>query len=333
MKSQCFVPLTEDIAFKAFFKSVQNRPLLIALLNDFLPLSAGVKIIRADVVDSELLPETVGGKGPPGKRGQLDIKAECAQLLPSGKERSEIVNVEMQTSSQSFLPERLAFYACKLYAEQLKAGDDPKQLKNVYSLTFTTFNMPQFTNSPNYYHYCDLREREAPQATFTKALNFIVVELSKFHHPLEQLLDSRQKWCYFLKKSGQMDKGDGELLALQGDIMSKAVKSLWNLSLDEAMREVLDYEEKQRMDRRGAEEYALEMATKRGTEKGMKKGMEQGMQQGMKQGMQQGIEKGMQQGIETGRKETARKLLQAGAKSEFVAKVTGLSLEDVKKLK
>ena len=334
MKS--FVPLTNDLAFKVFFKSEQNRPLLTALLNNFLPLPANTKIVEVSISDSELLPETISGL-PASKRGLLDIKATCIQRLPSGGKRSEIVNVEMQTSSQPHLSERLAFYACKLYAGQLEAGDGFDRLKNVYSLTFTTFNMPQFAKSPRYYHYCDLRDREPPYANFTYALNFIVVELSKFYRPLEELVDLREEWCYFLKESGRMNKRDGEFLASQGEIMSKAVKSLWNLSQDEIMQEIWEAEEKQRRDRRAQEKYALEMATQKGLEEGMEKGMEKGMERGMEKGMEKGMERGMEKGLrrgrEQGREEIARGLLATGADPEFVARITKLPLKEIEKLK
>ncbi len=314
-----FVSLTNDFAFKIFFKSEENRLLLNALLNDFLPLPPGAKIIETQVFDPELLPEDASKK-----RGILDLKAKFVQTLPSGRHYHETVNVEMQTTSQDYLPERLAFYASKLYCGQLKKGESFRKLGRVYSLAFTTFNMLQFEQSESYYHHCDIRDRQAPWATFTQALNFIVVELGKFKRPLEHLLDSREGWCYLLKESGRIGKCQSEALASRGEVMSKAVKGLWNLSQDEVMREIMEAEENQRRDQLTREEFAWE----RGEQSGHKKGV----REGMKRGMEKGVEKGRKEGVEQGLATVVLKMLQNGLSPEEIKQNTGLSLAKIREL-
>ena len=295
--------LNIDIIFKAFFKSEENRPLLIALLNDFLPLPSGTEIVAAHILDPELL-----AKDASRKRGVLDIKAEVVQHLPQGVPRHKIVGIEMQTTSHPFLPERLTFYACKLYGEQLLVGQNYGKLKNVYSLTFTTFHIPHLRALADYCHAFDIRGIRPPHIPFTPALCFVIVELSKFQHSLGQLLDSRTDWCYLLKNSGQMTERDAKALSLRGKIMSKAVRSLWNLSQDEAMRRIELAEEIHRCDLRTQKEYIKQKAKEKGKQEGR------------------------QEGLQEGRLETARKFLEAGTDPKFVAKVTGLSLEEIKKL-
>ena len=204
MKSY-LVPLNNERAFKTFFEDEGNRPLLVALLNDFLPLPDKAKVTQVFVFDSD------------AKRGLLDLSAKRVQLLPSGNWRTEIISVKMQMLSRPCPTARLVFEACKLYSERLK---------NVYSLAFTNFNMPQFADLPDYYHDCNIQHKEVPYVCLTPALNFIVVELAKFGRPLGQLLDSREQWCYLLKRSGQMNRRESETLALRGEIMSKAVSAL-----------------------------------------------------------------------------------------------------------
>ncbi len=246
------------------------------------------------------------------KRGILDLKAKFVQTLPSGREYHETVNVEMQTTSQDYLPERLAFYASKLYCGQLQKGESFRKLGRVYSLAFTTFNMPQFEQSKSYYHHCDIRDRQAPWATFTQALNFIVVELGKFTRRPGQLLDSKEDWCYLLKESGRIGKRQSEALASRGEVMSKAIKGLWNLSQDEVMREIMEAEENQRRDQLTREEFAWERGEQSGHKKGLREGLEEGEQRKAR--------------------EIAHKMLAAGANPEFVTKATGLAIEEVRKL-
>ncbi len=204
MKSY-LAPLNNERAFKTFFEDEGNHPLLVALLNDFLSLPDKAKITQVFAFDSD------------DKHEMLDLGAKRIQLLPSGKWRTEIISVKMQMMSRPYPTARLVFDACKLYSERLK---------NVYSLVFTTFNMPEFADLPDYYHYCNMGNGQVPYVCLTSALNFIVVELSKFARPLGQLLDSQEEWCYLLKQSGQMNRRECEALALRGKIMSKAISAL-----------------------------------------------------------------------------------------------------------
>ncbi len=146
------------------------------------------------------------------------------------------------------------------------------------------------------------------RATFTRALNFIVVELGKFTRPLEQLLDSKEDWCYLLKESGRIGKRQSKALASRGEVMSKAMKGLWNLSQDEVMREIMEAEENQRRDQLTREEFAWE----------------RGEQSGHKKGLREGIEKGMAKVV--------LKMLQNGLSPKEIKQNTGLSLTKIREL-
>ena len=63
-------------------------------------------------------------------------------------------------------------------------------------------------------------------------------------------------------------------------------------------------------------------------EEGWVKGKEEGIEEGIEQGIEKGIEKGIEEGI----KKVAKNMLNQGAEVEFVAKMTGLSVEDVKSI-
>ena len=74
---------------------------------------------------------------------------------------------------------------------------------------------------------------------------------------------------------------------------------------------------------------SLQEGIKQGMEQGMKQGMEQGMKQGMKQGMEQGVKQGVKQGVMS----AALRMLEVGKYAlEEIAGISGLSLEEVKKL-
>jgi len=70
-------------------------------------------------------------------------------------------------------------------------------------------------------------------------------------------------------------------------------------------------------------------------EEGREEGLEKGREEGLERGREEGLEKGREEGLEIGREEKrtiARNLLAKGSIPEFVQEVTGLSLDEIKKL-
>ena len=59
---------------------------------------------------------------------------------------------------------------------------------------------------------------------------------------------------------------------------------------------------------------------------------EQGMERGIAQGMERGIAQGMERGAENTRRETALSMLKEGLPVDMVARITNLSIEDIKAL-
>ncbi|MGZ7445648.1 Rpn family recombination-promoting nuclease/putative transposase [Paenibacillus sp. TH7-28] len=70
-----------------------------------------------------------------------------------------------------------------------------------------------------------------------------------------------------------------------------------------------------------------------GYEEGLKEGLEEGLEKGIEQGIEKGMEKGIKQGIAVGMEKAALNMLREGMETSLVAKVTGLSEEQVLKLK
>ena len=76
-------------------------------------------------------------------------------------------------------------------------------------------------------------------------------------------------------------------------------------------------------------EYAKEIAHEEGLEEGLAKGRVIGRAEGLAEGHEEGLEEGR----EDAKQQIAINLLQLGTPCEIVAKATGLSLEEVTKLK
>ncbi len=80
-------------------------------------------------------------------------------------------------------------------------------------------------------------------------------------------------------------------------------------------------------------EYAKEIAHEEGLEEGLAKGRVKGRAEGLEEGLVKGRAEGREEGREDAKQQIAINLLQLGTSCEIVAKATGLSLEEVSKLK
>ncbi len=63
------------------------------------------------------------------------------------------------------------------------------------------------------------------------------------------------------------------------------------------------------------------------------KGRWEGRQEGIKEGMQKGMQQGMQKGMQKGMQQVALNMLGGKFKVPVISKITGLSEEEIKKLK
>ena len=77
----------------------------------------------------------------------------------------------------------------------------------------------------------------------------------------------------------------------------------------------------------------IEYAKETGLEEGLAKGLAKGRVIGRAEGLEEGLSKGREEGREDAKQQIAINLLQLGTSCEIVAKATGLSLEEVAKLK
>ena len=273
-----FLKLTSDLSFKEYFK--KSEKVLISILRAFLPLPPGSSVVSAHVVD----PESAGdGRKDGGKGGAspktfvLDLKARILRRGPDTKGGvEETVNVEMQAWADPALMERALAYACRTYAGQLKRGEDYGRLAPVYSLVFTTEPVAAFEDvkgvRDEHVHVCTLRRLGSPDATMTRGLSFVVVELSKFRRGFAKARDARDPrapWCWLLKNSAEMGREEYEGLLEKGGDMAEAARHLLELSRDERTRMLEEAREKQLMDERtrmdtrfreGGEEKQMEIA-------------------------------------------------------------------------
>ena len=299
------------------------------------------------ITDSSIYPSLVKNK-----QIVLDLKLK----LQSG----EKVNVEMQSVSKKGFLQRVLFYWARLYTEELKKTEGYHKLCPTYSLIFTNFNV--LKEAKDFLTSFSVRSDQVPYFILNNHLKIIIVELSKFRKgELGELFDLRDLWCYILKGSGKISERECELLSGKGAEMKEAMDHLKDLSQDEELRREEEAREKFIRDRRAEIDFGFDegfhkgisLGRKEGMDKGRKEGMDKGRKEGMdegislgisrgrKEGMDEGISLGRKAGIDEGRKEgidkTRHELIMSMIKNqmpdELISKVTGLSIEEINKIK
>jgi predicted transposase/invertase (TIGR01784 family) len=110
--------------------------------------------------------------------------------------------LEMQRLIKQNLPGRFTHYACSVFVGQMNAGDPYMALQPVISLLFMEEDLfPE----EKHWHLCfELRERTSGRR-FTRALEFHVLQFSKFNLTAEEVKTPLERWMYFLKHGATLD--------------------------------------------------------------------------------------------------------------------------------
>ena len=77
----------------------------------------------------------------------------------------------------------------------------------------------------------------------------------------------------------------------------------------------------------------IEYARESGREEGHKVGKEEGLKEGREEGREEGRKEGKEEGLKEGQSKIAMNLIRLGASCEIIVQATGLSEEEVSRLK
>jgi hypothetical protein len=138
-------------------------------------------------------------------------------------------------------------------------------------------------------------------------------------------------WLRLLGRGRTQEDAIAELLLLpERDPRRNSALSLlvsWRISME--VMEQVDSEERRILMALTQAYQEWEQQTKR---QGREEGLQQGLQQGLEQGLEQGLGQGLQQGWQEAQMAIAQRLLGEGMTIEVIARVTGLSIEQIEQL-
>ena len=291
-----------DFGFKKLFGTPLNKDLLISFLNS---LFDGKEVVR----DLTYLNGENLGNGYGDRRAIFDVYCE--------NEQGETFIVEMQKAEQQFFKDRSVFYSTFPIQNQGKKGIWNFNLKGVYTVGILDFVFPDHEYpKDSLRHEVKLVDIDDKHVFYDK-LTFLYLEMPKFTKGENELTTMYDKWLFVLHNLSRLMARPA---ALQERIFTRLFEQAEIARYTPEERQ--DYEDSLKVYR--DMKNVLDTAELRGLEKGRKEGREEGRKEGRKEGIEQGT-------IEERRK-NAKAMKALGLPLETIAKVTGMSVDDIAEL-
>jgi predicted transposase/invertase (TIGR01784 family) len=171
-----------DFAFKKAFGSPENKVALIGLLNAILNRPVPIRDV---LLENPFNPQDFLDD----KLSVLDVKAT--------DENGVIYDIEIQLSVRPGLIERLVFYGCEIYADQLRTGQDYTRLKPVVIIALVEETIwPEVTQLHHQFLFTD----QESGRTLSDTLSVHTLELGKYNLTEQALATAGQldRWLYWL---------------------------------------------------------------------------------------------------------------------------------------
>ena len=229
------------------------------------------------------------------KVGILDIRAKIENRINC--------NIEIQIVDRKNIEKRILYYWSKLYNMNIKAGKDYENLEKVIVILITDYEIDSLKEIKKYETKWNIREEEYQKVILTEVMEFYIIELPKYEKYKEKTENEKlNKWIKFIKEPGGIEMGDEKEI-------KKAKEVLEEISQDKRERYLAELREKYILDQKAIEDA--------GYDKGLREGMTQGIAQGKKEE----------------KKKIAKNLLKLNMSIEQIEKATGLTKEEIEKLK
>ena len=214
-------------------------------------------------------------------------------------EKGEKFIVEIQKTKQKYFKDRTLYYSTFPIQEQAIVGQDwDFKLKNVYTIAILDFVFDEDKNQPEKYRYdVKLSDIETKKIFYDK-LTFVYLEMPKFNKTEKELKTKYHKWLFVLKNLNKLERIPVEL---KESIFLKLFETAEIAKLNK--EEFRKYQESLNAYR------------------------------DIKNSVDTAWEEGRNEGKIEGKIETAKNLLQNDVSIDIIINSTGLTKEEIEKLK
>ncbi len=284
-----------DFGFKRLFGQEENKDLLISFLNELLRGEQEIKDL------TYLKTEHLGST-------QFDRKAIFD--LYCENEKGEKFIVELQRAKQKFFKDRTVFYSSFPIQQEGRPNDWDFRMRHVYTIAILDFVFDDDFGDEDTYRY-DVKLMEIHfQKIFYDKLTFVYLLMPKFNKPLEELETGFEKWLYAIKHLYKLADRPG---TLSEDIFEKFFRQA----------EIAEFNQK--------EHTAYQDSLKAYND--WKNTLDTAHDDGFDEGFEEGMEKGVEKGKMEEKLQIACAMLSSGLDTNTVANCTGLSPQQVEKLR
>lgn len=300
-KERYVSPFT-DFGFKLLFGTPANKEFLIQLLNAL--LDTPVPIVNISYNNTEVF-----GKPPDDRKAVYDLYCTTAD--------SSHIIVEMQNAYQRYFLDRTVYYSSFAMQAAAKKGQWDYRLPPIYTVAFLNFCMDEYADTPAYKHVSKLMDTETNRVFYDK-LTYIYIEMPKFDKDIDDLQGHAETWLYIIKNLALLDDKPS---VLRGKVFERFFREAEIARFSPEKR--LAYETSLKIMR----DYNNTVTSAEW--KGEVKGRAEGLAEGRAEGRAEGIAEGMDRAKE----DIARKLISLGLSDSDIIAATGLSKEEITKLR
>ena len=217
-----------DIIFKKLFTS--DNTVLASFLEDILDMQKG-SIKKIDVINPNILPSAIDGK-----QGSLDLKMYVDD---------KVVNVEIQLKDEGNFRDRSVYYWSKMYADELKRGQEYEDLKQTITINILNFKLFDCKEPYSSFKLLETARHEV----LTDKCSILFFKLTKVNNKV----DSRDRKKLWLQLINAETEEELDMLNQTGvPEIQKAVVILHEMSLDEEVQEMARLREKWILDENSA---------------------------------------------------------------------------------
>lgn len=299
MSKQDLLKLTNDYIFKRTFGYKGEEEVTKVFLKDLLEIKE-IELDKNTITEKDIITDKVG---------IMDIKAQLNNNMEC--------DIEMQVVNQKNIEKRILFYWSKIYSKTIKEGNGYGSLKKSVVVLIADFEFDRFKSIEKYLSKWKIREEDYPKIVLTDVLEIYIIELPKYSkYGVNEKIESLNLWVSFIKNPEvviMINKNDSKTVKETKQAINKAKKRLEELSNDEHERYLADLREKYTRDQYEIQAY----------------GYDKGIEEGRKEGKLEGIIEGRKEKSI----EIAKSLLAQNIDIEVIIKCTGLTKEEIEKLK
>lgn len=234
--------------------------------------------------------------------GTTEIDRRAIFDLYCENEKGEKFIVELQKSKQNFFKDRTVYYSTFPIREQAKRADWDFELKAVYTIAILDFVFDEDKNEPEKFRYDVKLTDTETQKIFYDKLTFVYLEMPKFNKTLDELQTRFDKWLFVLRNLNRLDR-----------VPDKLKERIFEKLFETA--EIAKFTPKQVQSYEDSLKYYRDL----------KNSLDTAREEGMAEGIEKGIEKGI--------KQIAINALELGMSISEIIKLTGLTKQQIEKLK